>query len=418
MKCVFIRGISMIKKSDFPVFHHVPNSFAYLDNASTTFVPQQVVDALTDYYTHPYTNVHRGIYNLAEETTIQYEQIRKEVATFINAREKSEVVFTKGTTDGLNMAARLLVPFINKGDEILITQAEHHAHFVTWQQIALEKGAHLRIIPVNPSSYTITNSCYDSLISSRTKVVAVTASSNVFPALWGPESLYLWDLLKKANAVNAFTVIDGAQYIPHMALQLEDMSIDFCAFSTHKMGGPTGLGILYIRKRLHDCLMPVQFGGGMIFSVTNEESKWARSPQRFEAGTPPIAQVKAFGALLKYWKEKGSYKKLSSHYQELMCQLYEGLQALGMVIYAPHTDIYEGHVLSWSVPQLHAHDAAHVLGMQGCYVRAGDHCAQPLHHALRMPATLRASFFWYTTREDIEHLLSSLEYLLTHSKGL
>jgi cysteine desulfurase/selenocysteine lyase len=384
--------------------------FIYLDNAATTHKPQQVIDALVNFYAHHNSTVHRGIYPMAEQATSSYEHARLTVAQFIGAEDASEIVFTRGTTESINcVVAAWAEQALTAGDEILVTELEHHANFLPWQQSALKKGAVLKIVPVLADG-TLAMAAIAHLLTKKTKLVAVTHLSNAL----GTE-VDVASILKAAHAVGARVLIDAAQSVPHRRLNVAELGADFVAFSGHKMLGPTGIGVLYIKKELHPYLVPYQYGGGMVYEADYEGSRWQKMPYLLEAGTPPIAEAIGLAAAIDYLQEQVDFDQLEKYEAGLCSQLIDGLSDLSAVrILGPVEQLRrKGHLVSFIVDGHHAHDVAAYLATQGIAVRAGHHCAQPLAKRLGVGSSVRVSVYGYTTPEEIEMLLVALKKLLS-----
>ncbi|MCL4229842.1 SufS family cysteine desulfurase [Candidatus Dependentiae bacterium] len=399
----------MISRSDFPLFKrpYFGRSLIYFDNASTTQKPQAVIDALIDFYSYRNANIHRGIYTLAEKATAQYEQVRKKVATYIGARDAVEIVFTSGTTAGINMAATSWVKgHLSAGDEILITQMEHHANLLPWQQLARTHNVTLKYIPVLADG-TLEYVALDTLITSRTKFVSLVHVSHILGTHNDVELI-----IKRAHAVGARVMVDAAQSVPHQRINVTNMDCDFLTFSGHKMFGPTGVGVLYIKKELHDQIEPYQFGGGMVFDADYDRARWQPLPHRLEAGTPPIAQVIGLGAAIDYLCELNA-EELQRHEASLCAQLIEGLDTLPRIrVLGPVKQLKKtGHLVSFVVDGMHAHDIAAYLDSFGICVRAGHHCAQPLAKKMNIDASVRVSFYAYNTHAEVDVLLDALRAL-------
>lgn len=393
-------------KNDFPIFrHHNQKPLVYLDSAATSQKPQMIIDALCRFYQEKNANIHRGLYALSEDATVEFEAARSKITAFINASSSSEVIFTKGTTEGINfVASAYAAQHLQPGDEILLTQVEHHANLLPWQRVAAQTGAILKFIPLNKESLQL--EFHDNLLSSKTKIVAVTQSSNALGNVWKDANV-LKNIIKKAHAVGAKILVDAAQTVMHEKLDVQALGADFVVFSGHKMLGPTGIGILFIKKDLHDSVQPYQLGGSMVHEVTFETATWARAPHKFEAGTPPIASAVGLGTAVDYITKHIDYQALHEHYTLLQNHLLNCVQNIKQV-----TPLVNGHranhVISFTTQNIHAHDLAAALAQDNIAVRAGHLCAQPLVTMLGQPALLRVSFAPYTTIEDIstfsEHL--------------
>ena len=397
-------------RSDFPILQKKINGhqIVYLDNAATSQKPQMVIDAVTDFYTQYNSNIHRAVYTFGEEATTLFEQARMKIARFINA-EPSEVIFTQGTTAGINLVASTWAQkTIKKGDEILITQMEHHSNMLPWQQSALRQDAALKYIPVTADGVLDYNAL-PSLLSKKTKLVAVVHVSNVL----GTRN-DIQHIIENAHSVGARVLIDAAQSAPHERIDVKKINCDFLVFSGHKMFGPTGIGILYIKKELHDQIPPYQFGGGMVYEADFFKATWQKSPQKFEAGTPPIAQAIGLGAAIDYMEKNIAFDALKKHEAALCSQLIEGLMPLKKVtILGPREELKKsGHLVSFTVKDMHPHDVAAHLSKYGICVRAGNHCAQPLAKMLNISGSVRASFYLYNTAEEVEQLIKAIKKLL------
>lgn len=392
-------------RDDFPILSREMNGhpLVYLDSASTTQKPQTVLDAVDEYYRLHNANVHRGAYTIAEEATSLYEGARARIAGFINAASSSEVVFTRGTTSGINAIAYGWGLYeLKPGDKILLTTMEHHANVVPWQLITRHTGAELVYLPMTPD-FLIDTSALDTVLDDRVKVIGFTGMSNVLGSI-GP----IDTLVDAAHSVDAITVVDGAQLVPHMATDVQALGIDFLAFGAHKMLGPTGVGALWGRRELLEAMEPAEGGGEMIRDVTLHSSTWADIPHKFEAGTPPIAQAVGFGAAIDYLTGLGM-DAVREH--EIEITRY-ALDALGEVpdltVYGPADVALRGGTVSFTLADIHPHDLATILDQQGVAVRAGHHCAKPLMTILDVPATARASFYVYNTTAEVDRLVEAL----------
>jgi cysteine desulfurase/selenocysteine lyase len=396
-------------KKDFPLLQHTMHGcpIRFCDNASTTQKPQAVLDALLHFYTHENANIARGLYELAEFATERYEQARTAVAEFINARTPAEIIFTKGCTESINAVAQAWAAVHCKaGDEIVITQLEHHANWLPWQHIAQKHGIQLRVIPVYPDG-TLDMDAAQKIITERTKLVATTWISNAIGTY-----VPITTVLHYARAVGARVLIDAAQAVAHQKIDVQALKPDFLAFSGHKLCSPTGIGVLYIAQELHESMEPYQFGGGMVYTVSSP-SLWLPAPHKFEAGTPPIAQAVGLAAAVSYFKKHIDFISLQKHEAALCAQLIEALQKDPKVqLYGPLDQLKKmGHIVSFTIEDMHAHDVAAYLAQFGICVRAGHHCAQPLARALYYDATIRVSFFAYNTTEDVDAIISALAQL-------
>ena len=374
----------------------------YLDNAATTQKPQSVIDALSSYYSTMNANIHRGLHTLAEEATAAYEDVRRQVATFINAGSHREVVFTRNTTESLNLLAYTLGARLNPGDEIVLTAAEHHSNLVPWQLVSQRTGAKLRFIELNDDQQIDVDTAR-AAINANTRIVSIVHMSNVLGSI-APVA----EISEMARAVGATMIVDAAQSAPHIPVDVADLGVDFMAFSAHKMLGPTGVGVLWGRQELLADLDPFLGGGEMISVVTREESSWAALPHKFEAGTPNIADVIAFGAALDFLNDVGM-DAIAAHDAELTHYAVDRLSHLeGLDIYGPSDPSDRSAVIAFNYRDIHSHDVATILDRGGIAVRAGHHCAQPLMRTLGVPATARASFYLYNERSEVDALVDGL----------
>lgn len=392
-------------RSDFPILSREINGhpLVYLDSASTTQKPQQVLDALDDYYRFHNANVHRGAYTIAEEATSLYEGARSKVATFINASSPSEVVFTRGTTGGINAIAYGWGLYnLKPGDRIVLSTMEHHANVVPWQLITRHTGAELVYLPLT-DDFLIDTSEVETVIDDRVKVIGFTGMSNVLGSI-GP----IETLVEAARSVGAITVVDGAQLVPHLPTDVQALGIDFLAFGAHKMLGPTGIGALWGRREILEAMEPAEGGGEMIRDVQLYESTWADIPHKFEAGTPPIAQAVGFGAAVDYLTALGM-DAVREHEIEITKHALEALAEVpDLTVYGPTDLAHRGGAVSFTLADIHPHDLATILDQQGVAVRAGHHCAKPLMTVLDVPATARASFYVYNTLDEVGKLVEAL----------
>ncbi len=389
-------------RADFPIFKTKikGKELVYLDNTATTQKPKQVIDAEVNYYCTTNANVHRGVYTLAENATIEYENARGKVAHFIGAKTQ-EVIFTSGTTMGLNMAAWMLESQIMAGDEIVVSIMEHHSNFVPWQQLALRRKAVLKIIPLT-ADYQLDMAAGARLITARTKVVACTYVSNVLGVI-NP----IVELVALAKKVGAYMVIDGAQAAPHLKIDVRELGCDFLAFSGHKMMGPTGIGVLYGREELLRTLEPVVFGGEMVKEVAVVKTSWNDIPYKFEAGTPNIAGAIGLGKVVEYMQSL-PMDDIHEQLQELFLYALDEMRKMkGITIYGS-TRSLRVPVIAFNIEGVHAHDAAEILNRDGVCIRAGHHCAMPLHTALGIQASARMSLYIYNTKKDVDTFLKGL----------
>jgi len=393
-------------RADFPLLQRSVDGkpLVYLDSAATSQKPRAVLEALQRYYEEYNANVHRGLYRIAERATLAYEEARAKVAAFVGARPE-ELVFTRGTTEAINLVAYAWGDaFVRAGDEVLVTEMEHHSNLVPWQLLAQRRGARLRVLRVRPEDGTLDLDALDRLLTERTRIVAVAHQSNVVGTI-NPVRY----ISERAHAVGAVVVVDGAQSVPHMPVRVGELGCDFLAFSGHKMCGPTGIGALWGRRELLEAMPPFHGGGEMIERVELEHSTYKDPPHRFEAGTPNIADAIALGVAVEYLRALGM-EAVREHEKALvryaMAQLAE---VRGVRLYGPKDPELRGGALAFTLEGVHPHDVAQVLDEQGVCVRAGHHCAQPLHRALGLTATARASVYLYNTPEDIDALVRGLE---------
>ncbi|MDQ7799858.1 MAG: cysteine desulfurase [Armatimonadota bacterium] len=393
-------------RADFPLLQRSLDGkpLVYLDSAATSQKPRAVLEALQRYYEEYNANVHRGLYRIAERATLAYEEARAKVAAFVGARPE-ELVFTRGTTEAINLVAYAWGDaFVRAGDEVLVTEMEHHSNLVPWQLLAQRRGARLRVLKVRPEDGTLDLDSLDRLLTERTRIVAVTHQSNVVGTI-NPVRY----ISERAHAVGAVVVVDGAQSVPHMPVRVGELGCDFLAFSGHKMCGPTGIGALWGRRELLEAMPPFHGGGEMIERVELEHSTYKDPPHRFEAGTPNIAGAIALGVAVEYLRALGM-EAVREHEKALVRYAMAQLAELrGVRLYGPKDPELRGGALAFTLEGVHPHDVAQVLDEQGVCVRAGHHCAQPLHRALGLAATARASVYLYNTAEDIDALVRGLE---------
>lgn len=391
-------------RADFPVLDQIVNDepLIYLDNAATTQKPQAVLDVLNHYYLQDNANVHRGVHTLAERATAEFEVARKKVQQFIHANSNKEIIFTKGTTDSLNIIAQSYGEFIQAGDEIVISKMEHHANLIPWQQLAKRKQAVLRYIPLTADGHLDVQAA-KTIINEKTAIVALAQVSNVLGTV-NPVK----EIAQLAHQHQAIMVVDGAQAVAHMPVDVQDLDCDFYCFSGHKMCGPTGIGVLYGKQTLLEKMEPVAFGGEMIDFVDLYESTWTELPWKFEAGTPNIAGAIGLGAAIDYL-EKIGMQTIHEYEQAIVAELLPKLQQIdGLTIYGPQNPAEHTAVIAFNLDHLHPHDVASALDMQGIAVRAGHHCAQPLIKELGCFATARASFYFYNTKEEADQLVAAI----------
>lgn len=391
-------------RADFPILTREVNGkpLVYLDSAATSQKPQSVLDAMDRYYTRSNANVHRGAHTLAAEATDLYEQARNKVAAFVGA-SPSQLAFTRGTTTALNhIAYGWGLNHLSEGDRIVVTIMEHHANIVPWQLVARYTGAELVYLELN-DDYTVDVTKVEAVVDDRVKIVAFAGMSNVTGAL-GPIDV----LAQAAKSVGAISVLDAAQLVPHAPVAVDDLDVDFMAFSSHKMLGPTGIGALWGRKERLEEMEPTEGGGEMINVVERHSSTWAPVPHKFEAGTPPIAEAVGFGAAVDYLADVGIDNVLA-HEREITTYALERLSEVpDLKIYGPTDITKRGGAVSFVLGDIHAHDIATILDQDGIAVRAGHHCARPLMKYFDVPATARASFYLYNTNAEVDTLVESL----------
>ncbi len=395
-------------KKDFPIFKKYRPSgkpLIYFDSASTSQKPQAVIQATTNWYEKTNANIHRGMYELANIANQKYEGAREQVAQFINAADSKNIIFTKGATESINLVAQAWAKFsLNPGDTILITEMEHHANIVPWQMLAQEKKLRLKYWPIDHNGKLVTTGI--SKLLQGVKLLSLTHVSNVLGTINPIEKI-----IKLAHQKRIPVLIDAAQSAPHLPLNVGKLKPDFLAFSSHKMLGPTGLGILYANDARLKEMRPYQTGGDMIESVTKQKATFDTPPWKFEAGTQPMAQAVGLGAAIVYLKKIG-LNKIKAHEQELTAYAYKKLSRIPEVtIYGPTPKDRIG-VISFTVKNIHPHDIAALLDNYGIAIRAGNHCAQPLHKVLKTPATARLSFYIYNNKKEIDYFIKSLKTII------
>ena len=390
-------------RADFPILQVKINGkpLAYLDNAASSQMPKQVIDRLVRYQTSEHANIHRAVHALSEKATAEYEGARRKIQRFINAKEEREVIFTRGTTDSVNLVMHGYGrAFLGDGDEIILSQLEHHSNIVPWQMLCEEKGARLRVIPCNDAGELLLDD-YANLFNANTKFVAVTHVSNALGTV-NPVK----DMIATAHRHGVPVLVDGAQAVPHMKVDVQDLDCDFYAFSGHKMCGPTGIGVLYGKARLLEKMKPFEGGGDMILSVTFEKTTYNAIPYKFEAGTPPIAAAVGLGATVDYLESVG-LDRIAAHEHELLTYATEAFAQLkGVRIVG--TARNKAGVLSFTLQGVHPHDVGTILNEDGVAVRTGHHCAQPVMQRFGVPATVRASFYLYNTFAEVDALVAGI----------
>lgn len=393
-------------RADFPILDQEINEkpLAYLDNAATSQKPKQVIEALTHYYEFDNANVHRGVHTLAARATDAYESARVKVAKFIHAREVAEIIFTRGTTSAINLVVDSYAEAnIEAGDEIVISYLEHHSNLIPWQQLAKSKGAVLKYIELEEDG-TISVEQAQKTISEKTKIVALAHVSNVLGTITP-----IREIAAIAHKFGAVILVDGAQAVPHMEVNVVDLDADFYAFSGHKMMAPTGIGALYGKRELLDAMEPTEFGGEMIDFVELYDSTWKELPWKFEAGTPIIGGAIALGAAIDYLAEVG-LANIHTHEQALASYAIEEMSKIeGITIYGPKDASKRCGLVTFNLEGAHPHDIATILDEDGIAIRAGHHCAQPLMKWLDVSSTARASFYIYNTKEEIDALIDGLK---------
>lgn len=390
-------------RKDFPILDQLVNDepLVYLDNAATTQKPKAVLEAVNRYYQEDNANVHRGVHTLAERATASYEAARETVRRFINASSTKEVLFTRGTTTGLNWIGRFAEEILEEGDEVLISIMEHHSNILPWQEACRKTGAKLVYAYLKDGGLDLED--FREKLTDRTKFVSITHASNVLGVI-NP----IQELAQLAHEKGAIMVVDGAQSVPHMKIDVQKLDADFFVFSGHKMAGPTGIGVLYGKEHYLNQMSPVEFGGEMIDFVYEQSATWKELPWKFEAGTPNMAGAIGLAAAIDYLEAIGM-DAIEHHEQDLIAYVFPKLQAIeGLKIYGSQDLAKRSGVISFNLGDLHPHDLATALDYEGVAVRAGHHCAQPLIQYLEVPATARASFYLYNTKEDCDKLVEAL----------
>ena len=394
-------------RADFPILKqkiYGDKPLVFFDSAASSQKPQAVIDTLTRVYTSVYANVHRGIHYLSEKASEEYEEVREKITDFIHAEDASQIVFSRNASESLNLvAASWGLANIKENDNILTTIAEHHSNIVPWQQVAQRKGAKLQIVELT-DDYRLNLNQYKEFLETKPKVVVLQHVSNVLGTIHP-----LKDMAKMAHDAGAVVVADGAQSAPHMPVDVQDLGVDFYAVSAHKMCGPAGIGFLYGKADLLEKMEPVMFGGDMISEVHRETAQWNHVPFKFETGTPNIADTIAFGTALDYLNNIGM-DKIEQYEHELTkyaLKIFKDVPELKII--GPQTDKDRASVFSFKFDDLHPHDVAQLLDQEGIAVRSGNHCAQPLVEYLNLPATTRASLYFYNTKEELDYFVQALE---------
>ncbi len=390
-------------RADFPILSRKVNGhpLVYLDNAATSQTPKQVVETIVDYYYRYNANIHRGVHTLSQEATDAYEAAREKLKNHFNAKETREIIFTSGTTHGINLVAQGFTGFLEKGDEIIVSAMEHHSNIVPWQMLCEKTGAALRVIPMNEEGVLILSE-YKKLLSNKTKLVFANHISNALGTI-NP----IAEIIDLAHSFGAAVLIDGAQSCSHIKPDLQELNVDFYVTSAHKMCGPTGVGILYMKEEWGNKLPPYQGGGEMIAEVTFEKSTYADLPHKFEAGTPNISGGIAFGAAIDYLNNIG-FEDIVAHENKLLdYATKELLEIEGLKIYG--TGPEKTSVISFNIEGIHPYDIGTIVDKLGIAVRTGHHCAQPIMDFYKIPGTVRASFAFYNTMEEVDALVSAVK---------
>ena len=394
-------------REDFPILDQMVNGkpLVYLDNAATTQKPQVVIDALVNYYTSDNSNVHRGVHTLSQRATEDFDMGRSKARQFLNAGSDQEIIFVKGTTDGINLVAQSYArPNLGEGDDIIISTMEHHSNIIPWQVLCQEKGAHLRVIPISDAGELLIDE-YEKLLTPRTKLVAITHVSNVLGTVNPIEQI-----VEIAHNRGVPVLVDGAQAVPHMAVDVQKLGCDFYVFSGHKIYGPTGIGVLYGKSELLEAMPPYQLGSEMIKSVTFEHTIYNDLPFKFEPGTPHIAGVIGMGAAIDYLNGIGM-DRIDAYEHDLLeygMECLSGIDGVQLIGTAPG----KSSVMSFVMDSAHPHDIGTILDTEGVAVRTGHHCAQPLMHRFGVPATARASLSFYNTKDEIDLLVKAIDRVI------
>jgi cysteine desulfurase/selenocysteine lyase len=393
-------------RNDFPIFKKKINGkdLVYLDNASTTQKPYSVINSITDFYSNYNSNIHRAVYQLAEEATELYEQSRKKIANFINVRPE-EIIFTRNTTESINLIAHSWARSnLKKDDVIAITEIEHHSNIVPWQILCQEIGTRLEYVGIDESGFLDIEYLIELISSRKVKLISISHMSNVLGTIVPIERI-----VKTAHQYDIPVIVDGAQSVPHMPVDVKKLDCDFLVFSAHKMLGPTGVGVLYAKKELLEKMKPFMAGGDMIKEVFKFHTNYNEVPYKFEAGTPNIADVVGFGAAVEYL-EKIGMENIRNHEIYLTEYALESMQSLKCItIYGPRDSKFRGGVISFNIADIHPHDLATIMNDHGIAIRSGHHCAQVLMQRLDVPATSRASFYIYNTKEEIDKFVNAIK---------
>jgi cysteine desulfurase/selenocysteine lyase len=395
-------------RKDFPILSRevYGKTLVYFDNAASSQKPSKVIDAISHYYEHEHSNIHRGVHHLSADATEKYEEARKTIQRFINAEHSHEVIFTKGTTDSINLVAYSFgVKFINEGDEVIVSTLDHHSNIVPWQMICETRGAKLKVIPINNEGELLLDD-YRNLLSDKTKIVTVGHVSNALGTI-NPVK----EIIAEAKKMSIPVLLDGAQAIPHLAVDVQELDCDFYAFSAHKIFGPTGVGVLYGKENLLNTIPPYQGGGDMIDTVTFEKTTYNELPHKFEAGTPNIAGVIGLKAAIEYVNQVGINNIAIAEHQLIeyateQISAIDGVRLIG-------TAKEKASVLSFLVNDIHPYDIGTILDRLGVAVRTGHHCAEPLMNRLNIPGTVRASFAFYNTKEEVDVFVNALKKVVS-----
>jgi cysteine desulfurase/selenocysteine lyase len=392
-------------RKDFPILEREVKpgvKLVYLDSTASSQKPRQVIEAMDDYYRRSNANIHRGVHTLAEEATALYEGARERIAAFIGAKHAEEVIYTRNATEAINLVAFTWGrKFLNAGDVVILTEMEHHSNLVPWQMLAEERGLRLEFVPVN-ADFVFDMEEYQRLLELGPKLISFTHMSNVLGTITPAK-----EIIRLAHAAGALAMIDGAQSVPHFAVNVQDLDVDFMAFSAHKMVGPTGIGALYGKQALLEAMPPFMGGGDMIKKVFLRSFTPNDLPHKFEAGTPAIAEAVGFGAAVDYLNTIGM-DAIAAHEKQITTYAIQQVQDIpGLKIFGPAVE-HKGGVVSFTLEDVHPHDVAQILDSEGVAVRAGHHCAMPLHQKYNLPATTRASFYLYSTNQEVDRLVAAL----------
>ena len=395
-------------RQDFPILKRKINgnkTLVYLDNAATTQKPMSVINAICNYYMNYNSNIHRAVHQLAEEATLEYERTREKVARFINARSSDEIIFTRNATEAINLISYSWARTnIRKDDKVVLTEIEHHSNIVPWQILSLEKGSILEYVGIDDNGYLNMEDYKRHLQSNKVKLISVSHMSNVLGTI-----VPVNEIIKMAHDQSVPVLVDGAQSVPHMPVDVQDMDCDFMAFSAHKMLGPTGVGVLYVKREILNEMPPFIGGGDMIKEVHKNETKYNDLPYKFEGGTPNIADVIGFGAAIDYLNKIGM-DKVREHEMDVTNYAIEAIAGVkGVSIYGPSNSNHRGGVVSFNIGDIHPHDLATIMNDHGIAIRSGHHCAQVLMERLDVAATSRTSFYIYNTKEEVDTFINALD---------